>query len=105
MLDLLRHRADVEMQLLALLVGGADRCAVRRELFVELLQALLQTPENAAFLRQLFLESFYFGVHRRQLFQREDLVRIAQPCAPSRSVPRGPTWTRTRTSPVMSREL
>jgi len=85
-LDLLRHRANVDLELAALLVGSADGRAVDRQAIIELLEAVLEATEGAALFRELLLECLHRGVHRRQLFQRADLVRIAQPSAPLNSV-------------------
>src|SRR5262249_55315407 len=79
MLDLLRHGSDVRLKLDALLVSRCDGPPIRRELLVELLQALLQSVQEASLLRELLFEGFYFGVHRRQLLERADMLTGAQP--------------------------
>src|SRR5262249_45133617 len=97
---------------------GTHGGAIGLKPVIELLQALFQRSKDPPFLREFLLESFHFGIHRRQLFQRADLVRIAQPRTPfsCRGYPEnpdrsdrrrggGPTVVGTRTGPVMGRGL
>ena len=55
---------------------------VGREAIVELLQLVLQAAQYTALLAELLFERLYLGIHRRQLFQRVDLIPIAQPPSP-----------------------
>src|SRR5262245_11866078 len=105
MLDLLSHRADVGLELDALFVSHHNDPPIRCKLLVELLEALLQSVQEASLLRELLFESFYFGVHRRQLLERADMLTGAQPFFSYSKARCGPTWVRTRTRPVMNRGL
>jgi len=77
-IELLHHRANVDHELSARLLGRGDAQSVVLQFVIEALEAGLERSERGSFYGQLVIENLEIGIYRGEVFQRTNLLRDAQ---------------------------